>query len=151
MSKEKQQKQKPPNELEQCKAERDEYLEGWKRAKADYANAKRIQEEQRGEIIKYAEERLLFELLEVVDTFDEALRQNPEDEGLQRVQMKLLSILEQHHVKKTEVSPGDAFDHHLHEAISGEGDVIDIVAGHAYHLYDKLLRPARVMVKKDAK
>jgi len=132
-------------ELETCQKERDEYLEGWKRARADYTNAQKIASETQKEFIQYAEERLLYKLLDLMDTFDEALRQKS-DNGISMLRIKMLSILKEHNVRLDEVNPGDTFDHNIHDAISGEGDKIQIVAGQAYYIHDKLLRPARVIV-----
>lgn len=133
------------SELQICQREREEYLEGWKRARADYANAQKISAQTQKEFVQYAEEKVLYKLLELADTFDEALRQK-EDAGITMLRMKLLGILKEHHVEMKEVSPGDKFDPHTHEAISGEGENIQVVAGQAYWIHEKLLRPARVIV-----
>lgn len=140
-------KEVPETELEICQREREEYLAGWKRARADYANAQKIAAQNQKEFIQYAEEKVLYKLLELMDTFDEALRQK-EDPGIHALRTKLLSILKEHNVEMREVVPGDAFDPNLHEAISGEGENIQMVAGQAYFIHEKLLRPARVIVKK---
>ena len=47
-------KEKPQSEIEKCKKQAEEYLDGWKRAKADLINYKKRQEEISGEFVKFA-------------------------------------------------------------------------------------------------
>jgi molecular chaperone GrpE len=108
---------------------------------------------------KYAEEKLLGELLQIVDNMDRAIQAaNAEAgesstilEGMQMVHRQFTSVLEAHHCQKIAAN-GEVFDPNFHEAISQmphadvpEGHVID-VAVEGYVLHDRVLRPSQVLV-----
>ncbi len=149
----------PGAELEQLKAQAAEYLQGWQRAKADYANLKRESEAKFSELTQYATSELLTELLPLVDYFKHALRAVPPEqkglpwvEGIQHIQSKLEQVLAYHGVKELEVV-GEKFDPGVHEAV-GEvqstepsGTVVEEVRT-GFMLHDKLLQPARVKIAK---
>ena len=61
---------------------------------------------------------------------------------------QLKTLLGQHGVKEIEIKNGDQFDPAMHEALEGEGEVIAEVFQKGFMLYDKVLRPARVKVKR---
>ncbi|KKS73420.1 MAG: Protein GrpE [Candidatus Azambacteria bacterium GW2011_GWB1_42_72] len=60
------------SELEQCKKQSEEYLNGWKRAKADYLNLKKDMEQQGREIKEWMSKMFILPLLEIMDNFDRA-------------------------------------------------------------------------------
>ena len=64
---------KQKNKLKACEKERNEYLNGWQRAKADLINFKKEQEKNNSEIFKFANENLILEILPVLDSFELAL------------------------------------------------------------------------------
>ncbi len=68
-------KEKPEeiDELKKCQKERDEYLEGWKRAKADLINYKKDEAKRFEAVVKFSNESLIRELINVLDSFDLAL------------------------------------------------------------------------------
>jgi molecular chaperone GrpE len=61
------------DELARCLKERDEYLDGWKRAKAELLNYKKEENKRFEEVIKFANETLIRELISVLDSFALAL------------------------------------------------------------------------------
>src|SRR3989344_4581433 len=63
-------------QLEECKKQKEEYLAGWQRARADFLNYKKEEMERFGEILKYAGEEMILKLLQILDNFDIATRQN---------------------------------------------------------------------------
>src|SRR5580693_1248522 len=67
-----------PNELEAKLAEtekqRDEYLGGWQRTKADFINYKKEEMKHMEDVAKYGNESLIKDLISVLDNFDLALR-----------------------------------------------------------------------------
>ena len=143
--------------LAECEKQRDEYLGGWQRAKADFINYKKDEGGKLQEIARYSGEVLLRELLSVLDSFDlgiAALEQKgPVEKGVYMIRAQLEDILKRYGLTKVEISPGDRYDPALAEAIAElpsdipEGYVVDeIEAG--YRLHDKLLRPARVRLSK---
>ena len=58
--------------LKGCNKEKEEYLAGWQRAKADFINARREEEEKRRDLIKFSEEDIINELLVLTDGFEAA-------------------------------------------------------------------------------
>ena len=56
--------------LEECQKEKDEYLAGWQRARADILNYKKEEMERIEEILKYAGEELILKILPILDNFD---------------------------------------------------------------------------------
>ena len=145
----------------------EEYLNGWRRAQADYANLKRDTERERMENIKYANERLLSELLPSIDQFDIALSFIPDTSTLSPEEKKkwdnwLLGIRAVRSLWEgsfqtiglERVQTNGVFDPNLHEAVGEEeqagsttGTIIR-TAQSGWRLNGKLLRPAKVIVAK---
>lgn len=153
--------------FEQLKQTCDEYLNGWRRAQADYANLKKEQERERLENMKYANERLLSDLLPAIDQFDVALNFIPETANLPEAEKKkwdnwLVGIRAVRGLWEgsfqaigLENVPTDgAFDPNQHEAVGEEaqegkapGSILR-VAQPGWRLGGKLLRPAKVILAK---
>lgn len=141
-------------------AQSEEYLDGWQRARADFANYKKRVEREQAETYRMAAASVLKRFLEVLDDLDLALANKPEDEGaadfsngIELIYQKLLLILENEGITRMEVD-GMEFDPNLHEAISSEdspdhesGEIIAVVKN-GYMLGDKVLRPAVVRVAR---
>lgn len=147
-------------DLELAQAKAGEYLQGWQRAKADYANLKKESEAKFLDITRYANEDLLRELLPLVDYFKHALKAIPEEqrglawvEGIRHIQSKLEQVLAYYGVKEFEVV-GEKFDPAWHETV-GEVETQEHSSGvvveetrTGFTLHDKLLQPARVRIAK---
>jgi len=149
----------PTSELEQAQTQATEYLSGWQRAKADYANLKRESEAKQLELTQYANAELLKELLPLVDYFKHALAAVPADQkglpwvqGIQHIQSKLEQVLAASGVKELEVL-GEMFNPELHEAVAEvestepPGTIVEEVRT-GFRLKDKLLQPSRVKIAK---
>lgn len=145
-------------ELEACQEKQAEYLDGWQRARAELANArKRFQREQE-QVYTNARADLLTRLLPVVDDFQRAFDNLPPDVadqgwlgGIRLIRQKFQNLLEQEGVTAIEVQ-GAAFDPFFHEAVSyepsdtvPEGHVIDAIQG-GYQMGERVLRPSVVRV-----
>jgi molecular chaperone GrpE len=145
-------------ELEEARAREAEYLDGWQRARAELANArKRFQREQERSYSS-AKADLLVRLLPIVDDFErafEALPDNPSSvtwvEGVKLIHQKLQALLEQEGVAPIEAT-GKEFDPFLHQALTHEpsedvpeGRVIAEVQ-RGYQVGDRVLRPSVVRV-----
>jgi molecular chaperone GrpE len=136
-------------------AERDEALDRWKRTAADFDNFRKRVTREREELVTLANERLVKELLPILDDLERALVAASEheearlEEGVRLVHRALGSLLERNGVK--EIDTVGAFDPHVHEALlaqpseAEEGSVIDVVQK-GYTLGDRVVRPARVVV-----
>jgi molecular chaperone GrpE (heat shock protein) len=68
--------------LKKCEIEKQEYLVGWQRSKADFVNARRKDTEEREVFAKIAGERVILELLPVVDSFEMAFARRAEWEAV---------------------------------------------------------------------
>jgi molecular chaperone GrpE len=144
-----------PDELDALRAERDEYLDALQRLKAEFDNyRKRAARDQAG-VIARANERLVKELLPVLDDLGRALEAAEEheeaalEEGVKLVHRSLADLLRREGL--AEIETNGHFDPHVHEALlaqpseADEGTVIEVVQK-GYRLGDHVLRPARVVV-----
>ncbi len=141
-------------------AQSNEYLDGWQRARADFANYKKRIEREQAETYRMAAASVLKRFLEVLDDLDLALANKPEQSGaedfsngIELIRQKMLSIMENEGITRMDVD-GMEFDPNLHEAISSEdspdhdsGKIIAVVKN-GYMVGDKVLRPAVVRVAK---
>ncbi|HEY4517514.1 MAG TPA: nucleotide exchange factor GrpE [Candidatus Paceibacterota bacterium] len=148
--------------LKKCVEEKQEYLDGWQRTKADFVNARREEEARRGELLKFAENRLIEDLLPVLDSFELAKGNRTTWEsvpkewrsGMESIAVKLEGILKEHGV--TVFSPlGEPFSPAEHEAIdtvetndSDKDHVVAEVFQRGYQLHGKVIRPAKVKIFK---
>jgi len=142
-------------------------------AAADYENAKKRNAREKEDFIKFSQERILRDILPVLDNFERAVghantasakassyedvRQNLKTviSGVERVQKQLADILKMHGLKRIETADR-AFDPHFHEAVAyvpeeGKEDQIVDELEPGYLLYDRLLRPAKVRVRASPK
>lgn len=148
-------------ELEATKAKADEYLDGWQRARAEFANYKKRQEQQNADLRAFATLDLIKRLLPIQDDFERAAKTMPHGiahmtwiEGVMLIHRKLQLILESEGVKAIEVKVNDPFDPNLHEAISHD-DAEGVESGHiieeiqkGYKIGDRVIRPTLVRVAK---
>lgn len=142
-----------PTELDKTKSERDEYLNGWKRAKADLINYQKDESKRLRDAMSYGSETVMRDLILVLDSFNLASMAGKEDEGTKAIRNQLSDVLKRHGLEKMKLSPGDAFDPNLHESL-GEMEIelppgtvaVEIEAG--YLLNGKVVRPARVKLVK---
>ncbi len=136
-------------------AERDEHLNDLKRVAAEFENyRKRVARDQES-LVARAHERLVKELLPVLDDLERALaaaEQHEEatlEEGVRLVHRELEAALRREGV--TEIGTNGHFDPHVHEALlsqpseQDEGSILEVVQK-GYRLGDRVVRPARVVV-----
>ncbi len=144
--------------LEEMDKKAEEYLDGWQRARAEFANYKKrilrenvdIRQVARGEVIKL--------YLDIADDLDRALQEKPETgdgetwaEGIEIIFQKLRARLEVEGIKP--MNPiGEEFDPNIHEALMKEeseefesGQITEVIQ-EGYWLGDKVLRLALVRV-----
>jgi molecular chaperone GrpE len=146
---------KKENKQEDWQLKAEEYLDGWKRAKADFLNYQKEEIERLEQISKFANEDMVKELLTVLDSFDLALAnvKKEEVEGIKLIQSQLEKVLEKNGLQRLTGTVGQEFDPVFHEAIAlvdsdQESSIVieEVEAG--YLLADKVIRPARVKVSK---
>jgi molecular chaperone GrpE len=147
-------------QLTEAKSAAEEYLDGWQRSRAEFANYKARVKREEQEAYAAAAASLLARVLPVVDDLERALRDRPREgeasvwaDGVELIYRKLKTLLESEGV---EVIPTAdmPFDPNLHEALSHEdspdhpeGHVIDVVVP-GYRMGERVLRPALVRVAK---
>jgi molecular chaperone GrpE len=149
----------PADQLARVTAERDEYLALAQRVQADFDNYRKRALREQESLVAHAHERLVRELLPILDDLERTLEAAERHEeaklvdGVRLVEQLLRKAL----VKEglTEIDTSGQFDPHVHEALLTQpaedaepGSVLDVVQ-RGYRLGDKVVRPARVIVAAD--
>lgn len=144
--------------LRKCEEEKKEYLDGWQRMRADFANARKEEDVRRGEIIKFASEGLVEDLLPILDSFSMAFSNKESWEkvdanwrkGVEYIYTQFLSVLESRGLVEIGVV-GEHIDPRIHVAIetiptddTHKEDTVSEIIQKGYRLHSKVIRPARV-------
>jgi len=142
--------------LAALEAERDDAIDRWKRAAADFDNFKKRAAREREEYVAFANERLVTDLLPILDDLERALAAVGEhqeatvEEGVRLVHRALADVFAR--TGLVEIETDGAFDPHVHEALLTQpaddaepGSVVQVLQK-GYRLGDRVLRPARVVV-----
>ncbi|MBU1178891.1 nucleotide exchange factor GrpE [Patescibacteria group bacterium] len=137
--------------LKKCQKDKEDYLAGWQRARADFINARREEEKRRAEFTKFANELLVSEILVVLDSFDLALENNKE-KNLQVIKIQLEGILKKHGLETIKAS-GEKFNPEFHEAMEEveskeESGIVVEELQKGYLLHNKVLRPTKVKISR---
>ena len=141
-------------ELEATRLERDQYLDALRRLKAEFENSRKRQERERARVLSMASERLVQELLPVLDNLDRALEAGGDiREGVQATREQLAEVLAEEGLLPL-ASDGQPFDPNVHDAVMGQpseehedGTIIQTFQ-RGYLLNGKPIRPAKVVVAK---
>ena len=144
----------PLAEFEAVSAERDQYLDSLRRLKAEFDNSRKRQERERSRILESASEKLVQELLPVLDNLDRALESEGDiREGVRATRDQLAEVLANEGLLPV-ASDGQPFDPNVHEAVMGqpsedqeEGTVLQTFQ-RGYLLNGRAIRPAKVVVAK---
>ena len=145
-----------PDELSKLEAERDEYLGLAQRVQADFENYRKRAVRDQERLVAHAHERLVRELLPILDDLERALEAGEQHEeaklvdGVKLVEQALRSALAKEGL--VEIETDGAFDPHVHEALLTQpstdaepGSVLEVVQ-RGYRVGDRVVRPARVIV-----
>ena len=148
-------------ELDELRAERDEYKDRFMRALADAENSRKRGDKARREAEQYGGSKLSRDILPVFDNLKRAVESATEEqkevsaaliEGVELTMRALLGVFEKHGVRIVSPQVGDRFDPQVHEAMfeapvpgTKAGDIIQVSA-EGFMLHDRLLRPAQVGV-----
>jgi molecular chaperone GrpE len=147
------------DQLEEAKAQAAEYLDGWQRARAELANFKKRTERERVQLKSTLRSDIIGDLLPMLDDFDLAFENLPEDiavhdwvNGMLLIQRKLISQLNELGVSSIEAEPGMDFNPELHEAVTAEssdefepGQIVGVMRK-GYLLDGRVIRAAMVRV-----
>lgn len=139
-------------ELAEAKKEKQENLDGWQRAKADYVNAlKRFEDEKKGAQARGAE-KVVEALLPAYDALERAKEHGEVPAGFQAIAKQLETAFASIGLEAVG-KVGDAFDPSLHEAYGQDAtdsqetdDTITAILEQGYKLGDRVVRPAKVRV-----
>jgi molecular chaperone GrpE len=133
------------------------YLANWQRAEADFSNYKKRAEQEKNDIVNFANWSLILNLVPVLDDMERAIDSLPPKlasftwvDGIRLINRKFKSILEKQGLTEIE-AVGKPFEPSLHEAIAhleGEDGIIINEVQKGYKLKNKLLRPSMVVVGK---
>ncbi|PIR02272.1 MAG: nucleotide exchange factor GrpE [Candidatus Nealsonbacteria bacterium CG_4_9_14_3_um_filter_35_11] len=146
--------------LEECQKQKDEYLNGWQRERADFLNYKKEEIGRIETIFKYANEGLILKILPILDNFDlaekklpENLKENENIKGLLLIKNQIQDFLKNQGVEKIKCL-GEKFDPNFQEVVEevqvqgkDSGIVIEEVQ-RGYKLHSKVIRPAKVKISK---
>ena len=138
------------------KKETNELIDRLQRLQAEFDNYKKYIEKERQEFIKYSNHELLLKVLDIIDSFELALRNKDKNEdfikGVELIYAQLYSLLEKEGIKKINAI-GQKLDPSLHEVMLTEnGDEDNIISEElqgGYMINDKVLRYAKVKVRKN--
>lgn len=144
-------------QLAQAREDAQKYLANWQRAEADFQNYKRRVEQERDEGRRFASAALIINTLPILDDLERALMSLDAHlagltwfDGIRLICRKLQLVLENNGVTIIEAE-GQQFDPRYHEAVMhAEGEEGKVLAEvqRGYKLYDRVLRPAMVVVGK---
>ena len=142
--------------LQRARKERDEYLENMRRMKAELENSRARLEREHARSVELASERLVKELLPILDNLQRALEADGDiKEGVEATREQLVHILTQEGLNPIS-SEGQNFDPAVHEALmtkpsdEHEEDTVIQTLERGYTLNGKTIRPAKVAVSKRA-
>ncbi|OGI59602.1 nucleotide exchange factor GrpE [Candidatus Nomurabacteria bacterium RIFCSPHIGHO2_01_FULL_38_19] len=147
-------------DLKQAKKEKEEYLTGWQKERADFVNYKKDESNRQINLSLALREHMLVRFLTVIDSFDMAFA-NRElwekvDEnwrkGVEYIHSQMNSIFEEYGVKEIGIV-GENFDPNIHQSVEmistdkkeQDHKVSDVVQK-GYKLGERIIRPARVNV-----
>ena len=151
--------------IEKLEQEKQEYLNGWQRERADFLNYKKSEEKRFQEVVKFANERLIKSLIPVMDSLELAIEsvnkseKVPENDsylrGLLLIYSQMKDLLEKEGVEVVNPLKGEEVNPRFEEVISEikttevpENKIYQVLEK-GYILRGKVIRPARVIVGKN--
>jgi len=147
--------------IKKLTAEKDEYMNGWQRERADFVNYKKRAEEEKKEYIKFANENLLEEMLTVLESFDMAFMNKEQWNsvpqnwrvGVEYIHSQFVKILDENGLKEFMPKVGEKFDvkqHVAEEVISvdseSEDGMIKEIKKKGYIMNGKIIIAPKVVV-----
>ena len=143
-------------ELEQLKSKSEEYLNGWKRERADFMNYKKDEMERIGQLVKYANEEIILNILPILDNLSLA-EAHIKDQGLTQIKKQLEDFLAKEGIEPIEVV-GKPFDPNIMEIVeevenirgpsSDKSGTVVEETQKGYTLHRKIIRVSKVKISK---
>jgi len=150
-------------QIAELKAQCDEYLNGWKRAKADYINFKKETESKQKVFLEFANATLLMEVLPIYENLKKAITTINNSqltinndiqawvEGIKQIKKQFEDFLKAYDLEEIK-TVNEKFNPEFHEAVSREkkegvaADIIISEVSSGYLMKGKVLMPAKVIV-----
>ena len=152
---EKKEENKPEEKAAEKKEEDEDLNTRYMRLMADFQNFRRRTEKEKSDIYAFGNEKLVSDLLPVLDNFERALAAAPEGdkfaEGMELIYKQMVDVLKKNKVEEIEAE-GKVFDPNVHNAVmrqakeGAESDTIITVLQKGYTLNGKVVRPSTVIV-----
>ncbi len=158
-------KEQPQNEeLEKLQKQCEEYLNGWKRAQADYENLKKETAKEKEAFVKFANLNLIIGLIPVYNHLKLSFAHLPPEmkdnnwvKGIEQIKKQMWEVLAFNGVEEIEPKVGEKFNPEIHEAVKKHSDgalinadntdgKIKEVLSPGYKLYGRVFVPAKVTV-----
>ncbi len=140
--------------------EKQKYLDGWQRNKADFINSRKRDEEDKKQLLTFAEANLISELIPALDAFDMAMANKEAWEkadknwrtGVEYIYSQISGTLQNHGLVKIDPK-GELFDPNHHHSVAiietgrkdEDGKILEVV-GYGYKLNGKIVREPQVKV-----
>jgi len=147
--------------LEALQKQNDEYLDGWKRAKADYINFKNDQEKRSKELAQFASLSLVVQLVPIAELFRKAfgcvteeLKASDWVKGVEQIYRQFQEVLKGMGIEEVTGVVGKVFDPASHMAVGQEqrddfdDEVVSQEIEAGYTLHGRVIAPAKVIVNK---
>lgn len=148
-------------DLKEEKAKSLEYLTNWQRERADFQNFKKDEAARSSQLGGYVREKIMEELLPVLDAYDMAFANKEAWEkvdknwrvGVEYIHQQLLKVLSDNGIEEIAVQEGNIFDPAIHEPMQNtetedaslENKIAKIIQK-GYKAKDRIIRPARVNI-----
>ena len=147
-------------DLKVCKKEKEEYLLGWQKERAEFANYKKGEDSRKAMFSESMRERILTRFLTVLDSFNMAFANKEAWEkvdenwrrGVEYIYGQMNTVFEEYGVKEVGVV-GEIFDPNIHQSIElvqtdkkELNHTVSNVIQKGYKLGDRVIRAARVNV-----
>ncbi len=160
MAKEENKIKEPQNQLDEIRKKSEEYLNGWKRERAELLNYKNEEAQRMGQLMKYASQELILKIIPILDNFEIAEKHIPDEtkkdehvKGILQISKQIKDLLRSQGIEEIK-TVGEAFNPNFHESVAevevkdGQHDIIVEEARKGYTIGGRVLRPAKVKVVK---
>lgn len=147
--------------LKECQKQKEEYLAGWKRARADFLNYQKDEAKRKEELIKYANEKIILKILLILDNLyiseekiPQNLKENESVRGLLQIKNQILDFLKSYGVEEIKAK-GEEFNPEFHEAVEmveskEKSHIVLEEIRKGYIMNGKTIRPSKVKISKQS-
>jgi len=146
--------------LKECQKEKEEYLAGWQRSRADFINYKKEESERFKKFFEMEKTEMILKILPILDNCQRAKKELSQigehsnySEGLAQIERQFQDLLKEEGIEEIKAE-GEKFDPNFHQAIEEieskekeSGEILEVVQK-GYKLKGKVIRPAKVRVSK---